>query len=81
MPAEREGGYFTAAQADRGRDLYTSDCASCHGRALDDGTAPALAGEQFVRSWGRPGRTLDDLFYITRTTMPEGEGGTLSELA
>lgn len=47
MPAEREGGYFTAAQADRGRDLYTSDCASCHGRALDDGTAPALAPEQY----------------------------------
>ncbi len=41
--------------------------------------APPLAGDEFVLSWGRAGRTLDDLFFITRTTMPEGEGGTLSE--
>jgi mono/diheme cytochrome c family protein len=78
-PAARGGAYFTAAQAEQGRDVYSSECASCHGEALDDGVAPPLAGDQFVLSWGRAGRTLDDLFFITRTTMPEGEGGTLSE--
>ncbi len=78
-PAQRDGGYYTAAQADRGRGVYAEQCASCHGRDLDDGTAPPLTGDQFVLSWGRPGRTLDDLFYITRTTMPEGEGETLSD--
>ena len=78
-PSQQDGGYFTADQASRGRLVYVDQCASCHGRALDDGTAPPLAGEQFVRSWGRPGRTLDDLFYITQTTMPEGEGGTLED--
>ena len=77
-PAEQDGP-FTADQASRGRLVYADRCASCHGRGLDDGTAPPLAGEQFVRSWGRPGRTLDDLFYITRTSMPEGEGGSLSD--
>ena len=34
-PALRDGGYFAAAQADRGRDIYVEQCASCHGRALD----------------------------------------------
>ncbi len=76
---EPEGAHFTAAQAEHGRDVYSSECASCHGGALDDGVAPPLAGDEFVLSWGRAGRTLDDLFFITRTTMPEGEGGTLSE--
>lgn len=71
--------HFTAEQADRGRTLYGETCAECHGRALDDGTAPPLAGEQFLATWGAPDKTLDDLFYILRTTMPDGDVGSLSE--
>ncbi len=71
-------GVYTAAQATTGRALYVARCGSCHGSALNDGTAPPLAGAQFARTWGAAGRSLDDLFYIIRETMPEGEVGTLS---
>jgi len=77
--ASEPDGRFTSEQASRGEIVYAGQCASCHGRALNDGTAPPLAGRQFIASWGRPGRTLDDLFYITRTSMPQGDRGSLSE--
>ena len=69
---------FTAAQAERGRAVYRTECAACHGARLNDGVAPPLAGEAFVHAWGRDDRTLDDLFYITRTTMPR-DGSSLAE--
>ncbi len=78
-PGVGDAGYFTAAQAARGTEIYADRCASCHGAALDDGTAPPLVGEYFVQSWERPGVTLDDLFFIMRTTMPDGGVGTISD--
>jgi alcohol dehydrogenase (cytochrome c) len=79
VSAQSTGGSFTEAQAERGRGLYMAQCAACHGRSLDDGTAPALTGDQFALSWGRPGTTLDDLFYVIRTTMPEGDVEAMSD--
>jgi alcohol dehydrogenase (cytochrome c) len=76
--ADAAAGYFTAAQARSGASLYAEQCADCHGSRLDDGTAPPLTGAQFARTWGVEGRSLDDLFYIIRTTMPEGGVGSLS---
>jgi len=71
--AQAQEGYFTSAQAERGRTVYMAECASCHGRGLDDGQAPPLAGDQFVQSWGHAGSSLDDLFYVIRTTMPRND--------
>ena len=68
---------FTAAQAARGRDVYAAECASCHGGRLNDGTAVAVAGSAFLQKWSHPLVTLDDLFYIVRTTMPKNRGNTL----
>src|SRR5438477_9711234 len=72
------GVLFTQAQATEGSGIYTQKCASCHGGRLDDGAAPPLVGPRFLETWTAPGRTLDDLFFITRTTMPKNEGGTLT---
>lgn len=69
---------FTTAQATRGRDVYTAECASCHGSRLNDGAAVALAGPAFLEKWSHPLVTLDDLFYIVRTTMPKNRGNTLA---
>src|SRR4051812_12626333 len=69
---------FTSAQSAEGGRIYTQRCAACHGPRLDDGAAPPLAGQRFLDTWTAPSRTLDDLFFITRTTMPKNEGGTLS---
>jgi alcohol dehydrogenase (cytochrome c) len=71
-------GSYTAAQAVRGRDLYGTQCASCHGARLQGGGAPALAGAAFMRSWGAYSLTADELFFITRTTMPRGSTARLS---
>ena len=37
-----------------------------------------LSGERFLQKWATAGRTADDLFYITRTSMPFGAPNSLS---
>lgn len=69
---------YTEAQAKSGEALYARACASCHGRALTGGTAPPLAGPGFARSWRDPRITLDDLFFVMRTTMPPRQSNALS---
>jgi alcohol dehydrogenase (cytochrome c) len=69
---------FTAAQATRGEAVYKQSCASCHGVSLVGGRAPALAGPAFARSWRDARVTLDDLFFIIRTTMPPEGSAALS---
>jgi len=71
-------GIYTAAQALRGQSVYDTRCASCHGARLEGGSAAALAGSRFMDKWGRGNRTVDDLYFITRTQMPYEAAGTLS---
>ena len=71
---------FTTAQATQGEAVYTRACASCHGATLTGGSAPALTGPAFARSWDDPRVTLDDLFFVIRTTMPPRATNTLSSL-
>ncbi len=75
----QQGGLYTAAQASRGRDIYRAHCAVCHGSRLDDGVAVALVGPDFLGQWGTPARSLDDLFFILRTTMPRPAAGSLAK--
>ena len=69
---------FTEAQATSGKAVYERSCAACHGAALLDGTAPRLAGTAFQASWGDPRVTLDDLFFVIRTTMPPQASSAVS---
>ena len=72
MPA----GPFTAAQAQAGRALYATNCAACHGGALQGaGEAPALSGPSFISAWGSRGTA--ELYNLVRTSMPYGNGGSL----
>ncbi len=70
-------GVFTDAQATRGARLAEKQCASCHD-PRSGGSAPPLSGERFMQKWATPDRTVDDLFYITRTSMPFGAGNSLA---
>ncbi|MBL8206799.1 MAG: PQQ-binding-like beta-propeller repeat protein [Blastocatellia bacterium] len=72
----QSSGLFTEAQAQRGQSLYAAKCASCHGASLEGGSASALSGSKFAAKW--TGKSVDDLYFITRTQMPYGAGGTLS---
>lgn len=72
-------GLFTSQQAAEGKDLFSIRCATCHGDALQGGSAPALAGADFAAAWSADKladwadsqRTVDDLDFIIRTTMPK----------
>ncbi len=76
---EPTAGMFTDAQATRGEALYRQSCASCHGASLAGGSAPSLVGPRFEASWSDPRVTLDDLFFILRTTMPPRSSGALTQ--
>jgi quinoprotein glucose dehydrogenase len=70
-------GVFSKAQATRGQTIYNEECGKCHGQNLSGGeSAPALAGGDFMSKW--QGKPLNQLFEITRTTMPADDPGHLS---
>lgn len=74
-----EAPRFSRAQLEEGRRLYVSQqCAVCHGESLRGAPgAPALANVEFLRAW--QGRSVHELLDCTRSTMPPGRTGALSE--
>jgi mono/diheme cytochrome c family protein len=70
-------GVYTEEQANRGKQGYADQCASCHGPELTGGEmAPALAGGEFMAGWD--GLTVGDLFERIRISMPQNSPGSLS---
>jgi mono/diheme cytochrome c family protein len=70
-------GVFTSAQADRGKVLFTDNCAKCHGDNLQgEDQAPQLAGPGFMSNWN--GETVGDLVDRIHTSMPADDPGKLS---
>jgi len=67
---------YTKAQAERGRIAYVEHCANCHGATLGGGAAPTLTGA-FWSSWN--GRTLGEMFTLTRNSMPADAPASLSD--
>ncbi len=76
-PADIWSGIYTAAQADRGKATYSTACVRCHGADLAGTTAPPLAGERFMATWG--GESVDRLFVKIRDTMPPNFGTILDD--
>ena len=72
-------GIFTAAQAARGKETFTTACLRCHGADLAGVTGPALTGDRFYQSWG--GEPIDRLFLKIRDTMPPNFGTVLDDKA
>jgi S-disulfanyl-L-cysteine oxidoreductase SoxD len=73
-------GVYTAAQAERGKATFQTNCIRCHGGELEGNTAPALKGERFVTTWN--GGPVSRLFEKIRDTMPPQFGtGILSDVA
>lgn len=63
-------GVFTAAQAARGRAVYTNACARCH-------MTSQHSGATFAATWNN--RRVFDLYDILSNTMPLDDPGSLSE--
>lgn len=76
-PGSSAAGF--AGQAQRGKIAYEQNCSGCHQRDLSGNgeAAPALAGSDFLVRW--QARTAADLFDKTRTTMPPGAAGSLTD--
>src|SRR5437867_11176796 len=69
-------GVYSAAQAERGQEVYRSQCNECHGNALQGGSGPPLSGDRFISNWsGRPLLALGDKI---QNIMPFGKPGTVS---
>ncbi|MDA1094350.1 MAG: cytochrome c [Acidobacteria bacterium] len=71
-------GVFTAAQARRGRQVYSRDCASCHGPEMKGGEmAPGIAGSGFMVFWTE--LPVGSMFERIKVSMPEDGPGRLTD--
>ena len=71
-------GVYTEAQAARGQSQYATHCANCHREDLS-GYSGLLRGNRFMDKIREA--SLHLLFDKTKTTMPRGAAGTLSDKA
>ena len=77
--AAAEEGVYSSAQAARGEETYQQFCSACHGARLQGAPAAPLTGESFRARWEDGKHTLDDLYYIIRSLMPNNSPGSLSK--
>ncbi len=75
-PSSVLDGIYTAAQADRGKAVYSMTCAGCHGDKADGGTAgPTLTGPDFTN--GYKDGTAGALLTKISQDMPSNAPGSL----
>jgi quinoprotein glucose dehydrogenase len=69
-------GVYGKAQADRGAQLYTDNCARCHGTSMEGlDVAPSLTGARFLGNW--TGQPVAGISTRIRTSMPLDNPGAL----
>jgi mono/diheme cytochrome c family protein len=75
--SSNQDGFYTVEQAQKGQVIYKTQCATCHGDALQgSGKNVPLAGDKFLEKWNN--QPLADLFMKTNTTMPDSSPGSLT---
>ncbi|MEN8373934.1 MAG: cytochrome c [Gemmatimonadota bacterium] len=79
LAAQADAPPFTAEQAEAGSEAYRSECAMCHGLALEGTVAPPLVGNVFRTNWYAGDRTLGDLFDHIANSMPLAAPGSLTD--
>jgi cytochrome c5 len=68
-PSPGASSTFSAAQADRGRDMFRATCTECH-------YSSEFSDSQFKFKWSR--RSAGNLYQLILTSMPETEPGILT---
>lgn len=69
---------YTLEQAELGETGYRQSCQACHHSELQgDDFAAALSGRNFINYWS--GRTIEHFMTFTKTQMPLGAPGSLSD--
>ena len=76
QPRPLSAGVYSAAQATRGEQAYTAECAACHGADLEGSIGPALGGDLFMSNYSASpvGMLVDRI----QKTMPFNLPGSLS---
>src|SRR5262245_29193035 len=71
-------GVYTAAQAERGKKVYTDTCEVCHGAKLTgtDAGGPTLTGPDFINGW--KDMSVGALLNKINMDMPSNAPGTLT---
>jgi len=69
-------GVYSTPQAARGLQIYRTQCAECHGAAMEGTSGPPLAGDFFLSNWST--RSLSALVDRIQKTMPFSAPGTLT---
>src|SRR5919197_232503 len=69
-------GSYSAAQATRGKQLYSDQCVACHGEMLEGVVGPPLTGDDFLTDFG--GHPVADVIQKIQGTMPQQAPGTLT---
>ena len=67
-PKSVNDGVYTAAQADRGAEVFKTTCSACHDTAK-------FTGAEFLSGW--TGKPIHELYDTIHTTMPEDNPGGL----
>jgi mono/diheme cytochrome c family protein len=67
---------YTAAQATAGAAVFSTNCAICHGAALQGMAGPALLGQSFAAA--SSGYTIGAIFGEIAEQMPAGNPGSLT---
>jgi mono/diheme cytochrome c family protein len=75
---------YTAAQAERGKQVYQTNCITCHLADLDGSANPTveargapLVGTRFIQDFGES--KVSALFNKMKRDMPSGRPGTLTD--
>jgi len=67
---------YAGQQATDGEAVFTENCASCHGDALQGGVGPRLVGQNFAPVSGN--NTVGSIFSFMSSQRPDGNGGSLT---
>lgn len=67
---------YTTQQAADGQQVFSQNCAACHGSSLQGGVGPKLTGQDFAAPASK--YTLGSIFTLIATQMPDGACGSLT---
>ena len=65
-------GVYASEQAEQGKRLFESNCATCHRSDLSGDRGPALTGDRFFTSW--QSGSVNRLYSKIKETMPPNRG-------
>ena len=69
---------YSTAQANQGKEVYASQCVSCHGANLEGNIGPALKGAQFQQMAAAQQLTGASLLAVIAASMPKSDPGGLT---